>query len=406
MEIKEKQDIPNFDAIIVAAGSGTRFSTASDGKKNNDTALPKQFWKILDKPIYHWSMQTFLSMPQCQKIICVIHPDYADLYKKLDDKVTFVNGGETRSLSVKYGLDALARASETSDTSSLVAIHDAARPFFSPKDTQNALFNAQTYGASTLAIPVFDTLRKADNKKITNTIDRDGIWSIQTPQIFDLKVIQKAYEKIDAFEYFTDETQLVSKAGFDIVVTQGSRQNVKITTFDDLEYATNMALSHTTYTSGQGFDVHQFEPGKEVILCGVKIPHHQKLKGHSDADVGLHAIVDGILGALALGDIGDHFPPSDPQWKDADSIMFLEHAVHLAQKNHSQIHHIDVTLICEVPKIGPFKKDMKQRIANVCNCSPQSVNIKATTTETLGFTGREEGIAAMANVTLRTYKNA
>ena len=377
-----------FDAILVAAGTGMRFNEQR----------PKQFTILGGRALFSWSLQTFLSFESLNTLYLVINPDYEQDYKQHlpnDKRIRIVQGGETRAKSVTNAVDIMDK-----DLPELVLIHDAARPFVKAPTIIHALSVTEDRGAATLALPVTDTLRRSDDHIAADIIDREGVWAIQTPQIFKKDILSSSASR-SKNSHFTDETTLVSNAGFDVTLIKGNHENIKVTTQDDMIMAEKIAASQSEIVTGHGFDVHAFGDGDNVMLCGVEIEHERGLEGHSDADVGLHALVDAIFGALGLGDIGDHFPPSDDMWKDADSADFLKQACEKLNESSATLVNIDITLICEAPKIGPHKADMKARIARLCNLSQDRVNIKATTTEGLGFTGRKEGIAAMANVTIK-----
>lgn len=377
-----------FDAILVAAGTGTRFNEQR----------PKQFTMLAGRILFSWSLRTLLSFESLNALFLVINPDYErDYMRNLpnDKRIQIVHGGDTRSKSVNNALNVMDQ-----NTPELVLIHDAARPFVKAPTIIHALRVTEDKGAATLAVPVTDTLRRGDDHIAADIIDRDDVWAIQTPQIFKKEILLASADST-AHMHLTDETSLVSHAGYDVTLIKGNHENIKVTTQDDMIMAEKIAASQSELLTGHGYDVHAFGDGDHVMLCGVEIDHEKGLEGHSDADVGLHALVDAIFGALGLGDIGDHFPPSDDKWKDADSADFLKQACEKLIETGATLVNIDITLICEAPKIGPHKEDMKARIGGLCNLPEDRVNIKATTTEGLGFTGRKEGIAAMANVTIK-----
>ena len=283
-------------------------------------------------------------------------------------------------------------------------IHDAARPFVDASTIDRVLDALDDSPAAIAAIPVTDTIKRSDRReRIADTIDRAGLWRAQTPQGFRYADILSAYEFVSD-QRLTDDAAVAEAAGLDVALVLGGEDNIKITTDEDMARAERIAAGSGgagDMRVGMGFDVHRFEPGNAVILCGIEIAHDAKLKGHSDADVALHAITDAILGAIGDGDIGDHFPPTDPRWRDARSHLFLEDAAARVRNRGGMIRHIDVTLICERPKIGPHRAAMKAKVAEICDIEENRVSVKATTTEQLGFTGRGEGIAAQAVATVQ-----
>ncbi|BDW95996.1 bifunctional enzyme IspD/IspF [Thalassospira tepidiphila] len=315
-----------------------------------------------------------------------------------------VIGGDTRQQSVLNGL----RALETKGPD-IVLIHDAARPGISDDVIDRVMTALQTHPGAIPTLPVADTIKQTDRDGvITKTIARETLQRAQTPQGFDFKTILDAHQKFEGQE-FTDDAALLEAIGLDVICVAGTTNNDKITHRDDFGRAQSWAnttnketahMSQEEYRAGTGFDVHRFAPGDHCILCGVKVPHSARLEGHSDADVGLHTLTDAILGAIGAGDIGQHFPPSDMQWKGAASDIFLRHAADLVRKRGGRIVNVDVTLICERPKIGPHTPAMRQKVAEILGIDVDRVNVKATTTERLGFTGREEGIAAQAAVSV------
>jgi 2-C-methyl-D-erythritol 4-phosphate cytidylyltransferase/2-C-methyl-D-erythritol 2,4-cyclodiphosphate synthase len=375
-----------FHALIVAAGRGSRLGGE----------IPKQYQNLNGKPLVRHSIEAFQSTPGLRSLTVVIAPEHAALYERAVGGLDLpepVHGGAERNESVYRGLQALSHIRNDD----IVLVHDAARPFIEPRHIMQVAAGAARHYAATLAAPVSDTLRRADGAYV----DRKGLWSVQTPQGFHYGILRRAHEAAPAMAV-TDDTGLVAALGHDVKMVEGSRRNMKITTADDMMLAEQMMNIPMETRTGTGYDVHAFGKTKTgtVRLCGLDIPHDFPLDGHSDADVGLHALTDALLGALALGDIGLHFPPSDPQWKGAASDRFLQHAVKLVQDKGARIVHLDLTLICEAPKIGPHREAMQTKIAEICGLSPGRVSVKATTTEQLGFTGRREGIAAQAAATI------
>lgn len=395
---------PAIAAIIVAAGRGQR---AARDAATGTGGLPKQFVPLAGVAMIKRTLTPFLRHSAVGQVAVVIHPDDMPLLRDAvgDDMagILVAHGGATRQQSVAAGLAALA-----SSKPDFVLIHDAARPFVSPALINRIVAGFEHHDAILPALAVADTLKRCDHGTVTGTIDRSGLYAAQTPQGFRYDTIDTAHRRAlaEGLHDFTDDTGLVEWAGGTVHIVPGDRSNHKLTTADDMtaaEQTLNLSRLHgrLDVRTGHGFDVHAFAAGDHVILCGVKVAHDRALTGHSDADVGLHALTDAILGALCDGDIGQHFPPSDPQWKGASSDQFLAHAVHLVAARDGQIAHLDVTLICEAPKIGPHRDAMRQRIAQITGIAVSRISVKATTTEQLGFTGRREGIAAQATATIR-----
>lgn len=389
--------------IIVAAGKGLR---ARDGRAS---PLPKQYQPLQGKPILRWSIETFLAHPHVTHVVVVIAPNSQDLYdtaiaglnaKKLLPPVI---GGASRQGSVQNGLIALA-----SYTPDRVLIHDAARPLVTINTISNVIEKLAESSGAIAAMPVNDTLKLSsqDIDFITKTAPRDNLWRAQTPQGFHYSVITDLHTKYAHLD-LTDDASLLEEAGLSVALVPGNPENFKITQAQDFAMAEKLSLPpQQEYRTGHGFDVHAFEAGDHVVLCGITIPHGQKLKGHSDADVAIHALSDALYGALSAGDIGDHFPPSDPQWRGARSEVFLRHAVDLVAQRGGKIIHCDLTLICEQPKISPHRAAMSENLAQIMMVDPARISVKATTTERLGFTGREEGISTMATATIALPQEA
>jgi len=379
---------PRIAALIVAAGRGVR---AGGG-------LPKQYRQAGGEPVLTRSVQAFLTHPEVTELRVVIHPDDRALYEAAVaglDLPAPVHGGATRQESVRAGLEALAAAPAPPD---IVLIHDAARCFVPAEVITRVLAAIDTDGpgGAIPGLPVADTLKRAPGGAIAATVDRTGLYRAQTPQGFPFKAILDAH-RAAAGQALTDDAAVAEAAGMTVRIVEGAESNIKLTRPEDFTMQTDRAMEPRV---GAGFDVHRFEPGDHVWLCGVRIAHDRGLKGHSDADAGLHALTDAILGALADGDIGAHFPPSDPRWKDAASDAFLRYAAKLVAARGGRIAHCDITLICERPKIGPHTAAMRARIADILAIAESRVSVKATTTEKLGFTGRGEGLAAEAVATL------
>lgn len=375
-------------ALVVAAGRGFRLGGP----------LPKQYLPLGGTAVLRYSVETLLGHPAVSGVRVVIHPDDRVLYDAAVaglDLLPPVHGGAQRQDSVRNGLASLSDAAPD-----LVLIHDGARPFLDAATIDRILAALQDAPGAIAALPIRDTVKRGDTL-IADTVDRTGLWRAQTPQGFRYPEIMAAHRAAAGAE-LSDDAAVAEQAGLAVALVDGSEENFKVTTTDDLSRAErHLAMQRGDVRTGQGFDVHAFGPGDHVWLCGLKIPHKQGLVGHSDADVGLHALTDALLGAIGDGDIGMHFPPSDPRWRGAPSHRFLRHAADLVAAAGGSIAHCDVTMICERPKIGPHREAMVARIAEILALDPRRVSVKATTTEQLGFTGRGEGIAAQAIATIR-----
>ncbi|USG59578.1 bifunctional 2-C-methyl-D-erythritol 4-phosphate cytidylyltransferase/2-C-methyl-D-erythritol 2,4-cyclodiphosphate synthase [Sneathiella marina] len=376
-------------ALIVAAGRGHR--TGRD--------LPKQYIDIAGKTVLARTVDTFLNHSGIDKVCVVIHADDAALYAAAladRDVLPWVTGGESRQASVKNGLEAL-----TALQPSRVLIHDAARPFVSKYLIDRCILALEACDAVLPAVPLTDSLKFVAEDRVTGALDRDKIMAAQTPQSFRFDPILAAHRAFSKMAV-TDDVGLAELADIPVQTVAGEPGNFKITTADDVARAEKMITEQLTDTrTGQGFDVHAFVAGRDLWLGGVKIPHDRGLKGHSDADVALHAVTDALLGAIAAGDIGVHFPPSDDRWRNVQSHVFLSHAGDLIAAKGGRISHIDLTIICEEPKINPYRAAMSARISEILGIVEDRVSVKGTTTEKLGFTGRREGIAAQAIATVR-----
>lgn len=385
--------------VVVAAGRGSRAPLAS--------GVPKQYARVGERSVLEWTCRAVCDHPDIGAVQIVIHPDdraaYDEVAAGLADVPLLppVHGGATRQASVHAGLEALA-----SSNCDAVLIHDAARPFVSASVLARLVEALESGHAAIPALPVADTLKRANegNGLITGTVDRGGLWRAQTPQGFRLDTILAAHRAAVAArrDDFTDDAALAEWQGIPVRLVTGSEQNRKITTREDLEMAEReVASSHLPdVRTGTGFDVHRFADGDHIWLGGVRIAHTRRLEGHSDADVALHALTDALLGAIGDGDIGQHFPPSDPQWKGAASRLFLEDAARRVRARDGRIGNVDLTILCEAPRIGPHREAMRASIAGILGIDVARVGVKATTTEGLGFTGRREGIAAMATATV------
>lgn len=377
-------------ALIVAAGSGERFGGA----------IPKQYQDLGGIAILRRSVMAFLGHPYVDSVQVVISPAHRDLYDRAVGDLGLpepILGGNTRQDSVRLGLEAI----EILNKPRLVMIHDAARPLIDAATITSVRKALDKEQGVIAAKPLVDTLKKGLNDCIESTIDRTNLWQAHTPQAFHFDKILSAHRAAIGAQ-LTDDAAVAEKAGMTVSLVHSNPDNMKITNPDDLDRAARL-LGHNfgDTRTGMGFDVHRLIAGDEIVICGVKIPHNRRAEGHSDADVGLHALVDAILGAMSAGDIGVHFPPSDPQWKGKDSSHFVRHAVGMVSERGGVIAHVDVTLLCEQPRIGPHRDAMVKRMAELLEIAPDRVSVKATTTERLGFTGREEGIAAQAVATLR-----
>jgi 2-C-methyl-D-erythritol 4-phosphate cytidylyltransferase/2-C-methyl-D-erythritol 2,4-cyclodiphosphate synthase len=384
---------PSVAAVIVAAGRGFR----AGGN------LPKQYRELAGEPVIRSSLSLFAWHGQIGAVQAVIHPDDRSAYEAAAKGLRLlppVPGGATRQASVRAGLQALsARAPD------IVLIHDAARPFCSTELVSRAIVACGETGAAIPALEVTDTIKRVDGDgHVAGTIDRAQLRAVQTPQAFKFATLLNAHQRAikEGRDDFTDDAALVEWAGIKVATFAGESGNVKLTTDEDFAKVESRRLANLAdLRLGNGFDVHAFGDGDHVWLGGVKIPHDRGLTGHSDADVALHALVDAILGALADGDIGKHFSPNDPRWRGASSDQFLKFAVERVNKRGGRIAHLDLTIVCEAPRIGPHRDAIRKKIAEIAEMSIDRVAVKATTSEQLGFTGRREGIVAMATATVR-----
>jgi 2-C-methyl-D-erythritol 4-phosphate cytidylyltransferase / 2-C-methyl-D-erythritol 2,4-cyclodiphosphate synthase len=380
-------------AIVVAAGRGLRVGGP----------LAKQYRTIAGQPVIRTSLALFAGHPAIAFVQPVIHPDDRDLFAAAAADLDIsppVLGGATRQASVRAGLQALEpRAPD------IVLIHDAARPFASPALLSRAIAAAEAATAAIPGLPVVDTVKAVDGEgRIIGTVDRDRLRTVQTPQAFAFDKILDAHRRAQAAgrEDFTDDAALAEWAGIAVTVFEGEAGNVKLTSAEDFQKAEReRGLRLSDVRTATGFDVHAFADGDHVMIGGVRISHARGLTGHSDADVALHALTDAVLGAIADGDIGAHFPPSDPQWRGVSSDRFLAFAAERVRARGGRIAALDLTLLCESPRIGPHRDAMRARIASIAGIAQTRVAVKATTTERLGFLGRGEGIAALATATVR-----
>jgi len=375
--------------LVVAAGKGERVGGI----------VPKQYASLMGKPVLRWTLEALARQTDVTAIQVAIRPEqealYADAVAGLNLRAPIV-GGATRQESVRLGLEALADA-----VPDIVLIHDAARPLVSDRLIAAVIASLEAGAdAAVPLLPVADTLKKHDGSA-WNTVSRDGLHRAQTPQGFRFAKILRAHRHF-AQRNVTDDMALAELAGLHIREVAGEEENLKITTPEDFVRAeAQLRAKLGESRTGMGYDVHKFVAGDHVWLCGIKVAHDHALEGHSDADVGLHALTDAILGAIGEGDIGVHFPPSDERWRGAPSWKFLDHAASLVRRKGGAIVHCDVTLICERPKVGPHREAMRARIADILSLDIARVSVKATTTEGLGFAGRQEGLAAQAVATVR-----
>ncbi len=374
-----------FHAIIVAGGSGSR----SGGKK--------QWMPLSGKPVLDWSVEAFAEAGAGHIVVVVPEDDLDRARARYSTMARIVTGGTDRAGSVSNGLDALTTMAALDD---IVMIHDAARPLLNKIHINSLLDNLATSRAAILALPMADSLKRGRDGVIVDAPSRDNLWRAQTPQAFRIGDIAEAYSTWAADDQApTDEATVAAAAGIDVALVEGDMRLHKLTFAADFSYLEAFIQQDKPLTQiriGQGFDAHRWGDGHSVWLCGVEIVHDKTLIGHSDADAGLHALTDALLGAVGLGDIGDHFPPTDPQWKGASSDLFLKHAVDLITERGGAIVNVDVTLICERPKIKPHREAMRARLADILGIAIDRISVKATTTEKMGFTGREEGLAAQA----------
>jgi len=387
--------------IIVAAGRGHRFGGE----------MPKQYLEVHQQPLVRHAVQAFLDHPAIDLILPVIHPDDADILANAMGGLDYlepVAGGAARQDSVRNGLEGLA-----SSAPDYVLVHDAARPMVAPALIDRVIEALQDTSGVIPGIAVVDTLKRADDDGIiTDTVSRDGLWRAQTPQGFKYADLLAAHRSAIGQE-LTDDAAVMEASGYRVAVVLGDENNIKVTTPDDLmrmeeimsdDSAQAKLVRSPSFRIGSGYDVHKLGPGDHVTLCGVEITSERALIGHSDADVALHAVTDAVFGAIADGDIGSHFPPTDSQWRGASSDQFLAYACERMRERGFELSNIDLTIICEKPKIGPHRDAMRARLAEIAQIDVSCVSVKATTTERLGFTGRGEGIAAEAVIIIEILR--
>ncbi len=368
-------------ALLVAAGTGSRFGGS----------IPKQFMVVAGKPVIRHAAEALLAHVFTLLPVGDAEPIAAALNGL--PVLPAVSGGDTRQASVSAGLRALAGSAPD-----IVLVHDAARPFLPPTTIPALLAALRTHDGAIPAVPVADTLKRVQSGRITGTVPRDGLFRAQTPQAFRYHLLRALHATGSSGA--TDDAALLEMAGHAVAIVPGSDDNIKLTFPEDLVRLDRALTQSLLPRTGSGFDVHAAEAGRPLILCGITVPHDWGLAGHSDADVGIHALCDAIYGALAEGDIGRHFPPSEAEWKDRDSAHFLRHAAGRIAARGGMLANADVTLICERPKITPHAPAMIARVAELLGVDEGRISVKATTTERLGFTGRGEGIAAQATATV------
>lgn len=372
-------------ALLVAAGRGQR---AGGG-------TPKQWRPLKGRRVADWTLSRFRDLPEIGPIVLVLSPEDKAAWDEFakDSRLILAAGGSDRAGSVRNGLAALEGTGAEA-----VLIHDIARPCVSDRLIRDVIAALDTSAAAAPGLAVTDALWTGVEGRVTGVQDRSGLFAAQTPQGFHLDAIRAAHAAHPGGA--ADDVEVARAAGLAVTIVPGDPDNLKITTPGDFDRAERILGQHMDIRLGNGYDVHRFGPGDHVTLCGVTVPHSHGLVGHSDADVGMHAVTDAIYGALAQGDIGRHFPPSDPQWKGANSAIFLRHAGDLSRQMGYRISNVDCTLVCERPKIGPHALAMAEAMAVILQIPADRISVKATTSERLGFTGREEGIAALATVAL------
>ncbi|MCX8102498.1 MAG: bifunctional 2-C-methyl-D-erythritol 4-phosphate cytidylyltransferase/2-C-methyl-D-erythritol 2,4-cyclodiphosphate synthase [Geminicoccaceae bacterium] len=375
-------------ALVVAAGSGIR----AGGE------IPKQYRRVGGRPVLRWALELFCRHPMIDAVATVIAAEHAPLYAEASRGLPLlppIAGGPTRQASVRAGLEALA-----ADAPDLVLIHDAARPFLGTALVSRVAAALEQHPAVLPALPVVDSLRRTRGERVLEDVDRADLVRIQTPQGFAFGAILDAHRRAPPAG-FTDDGAVAAWAGLPVIQVPGEEDNVKLTLPEDFEAAERRLIAAAVRRTGQGIDVHRLVPGRRLVLGGVEIPFELGLEGHSDADVVLHALTDAILGTIGAGDIGSHFPPSDPRWRDAESSRFVRHALSLLAAAGGVLEHVDLTLLAERPRIAPHRAAMRARLAQLLELGEEAVSLKATTTEGLGFIGRGEGIAAWALATAR-----
>ncbi len=378
-----------FSAVIAAAGSGSRAGGA----------IAKQWRELGGRPVLRWSVEGLAAAGAERLIVVTAAGDEERTRQTLAgfDQVEVVRGGEARADSVRAGLRALAPSAPEA-----VLVHDAARPFVAPRHVGPLLRRLQDADGAVPVLAVADTLKREAADGRLATVSRDGLMRVQTPQAFCFDRLLQGYEGWSGAEPPTDDAAAVEQAGGRVVSAPGDPLLMKLTYPEDFDLAERLVGQARIIRVGQGLDAHRFGPGSSVWLCGVEVPHEHGLVGHSDADVGLHALTDALLGAVGQADIGEHFPPSDPRWKGADSAQFVSHAVQLVGRAGGRVINADITLVCEAPRVRPHRDAMRARVAELLELSVDRISVKATTTEGMGFTGRREGVMGQAIVTVET----
>lgn len=374
-------------ALVVAAGRGERFGGT----------LPKQYADLAGQPVLRRAVEAFVRHPRVAAVRVVIAAEDAALYTEATAGLPLmapVFGASSRQETVRRGLESL-----VDDDPELVLIHDAARPLVSATVIDRVVDALARHPAALPALPVVDTLKRVADGLVVGEADRTGLARAQTPQGFRFPEILAAHRAAAAIGH-TDDTMIAAAAGLTVAWVEGEERNMKLTLPADVAVAERFLSPAVRWRTGLGFDVHAFAPDRPLFLCGIRVPHELGLAGHSDADVALHAVTDAIMGTIGAGDIGSHFPPSDSQWRDADSALFLRHAVGLLAERGGRLENVDLVIICEHPKIGPHRAAMTARLAEILGTAVDQVSVKATTSERLGFTGRGEGIAAQAVVSV------
>lgn len=398
MATTETAENETVAVVIVAAGRGERAGQSREG--------PKQYRPIGGRAVIARTIEAFAASKDVGPIAVAIHRDDRSLFEaalgERGKNIIVVEGGATRQESTLRALRAL-----KDHRPSKVLIHDGVRPFLDATLIETVIAGIGPAAGAVPCLPVSDTLKRAGSDNVIDaTVPRAGLFAAQTPQGFPFGPILDAHERAHSSDLgdFTDDAAIAEWAGIPVSIVAGNPDNLKLTWAKDITLAnqrfTDLPSSFPDVRCGNGYDVHSFEPGDHVVLCGVEVPHDRKLSGHSDADVGLHALTDALLATCGAGDIGTHFPPSDPQWKGAASRLFVEHAVALVRRRGGRIANADVTLICEAPKVGPHRAAMTAALADMLKISPERISIKATTNEKLGFIGRKEGIAAIATASV------
>ena len=381
--------MPSVYALVVAAGQGSRFGGV----------IPKQYLPLAGADVLRHAVSALAGHPRIADVLVAIRPEDKALFDRSVAGLGIASpvvGGATRQDSVRLGLEAL-----VTYCPDRVLIHDGARPFPDQALVDRIIDGLDWSVAAIPCLPLSDTIKRVDGGTIRETVDRSALWRAQTPQGFHFDAILAAHRAAAGCR-LTDDAAVAEAAGLMPLVVDGSEDNLKITTSQDLAVAERLVAARLIDVRvGQGFDVHPFASGDHIWICGVKVPHSMSLAGHSDADVGLHALTDAVLGAIGAGDIGMHFPPTDLHWRGAASDQFLRHAADLVRAQRGIVAAVDVTIVCERPKIGPYREAMVERVAAILCLTPSRVSVKATTTEKLGFTGRAEGIAAQAVATIR-----